>query len=261
MGLASLKLESANLDALIGEELRALDGGVVEPESVLRLCRYERQRACASLLRALDSEDFRDRLAKAGLAYLFLLDRRAALRDPDPYYLARSAGAAYLDALASGDRTLAAEIATKSTPTWTADMEDEDDFCYFAALAATAAIPPEPDLVDRTLAELARSLRGAASPRLDALRAIQRHDGSAFEEALEALLSAWGTQTEELRRSGTADPYFANIEANICVEGLALVHLARAHGLSTSESYRYLPRHALDLPGARGRPNLWEDLG
>ncbi len=257
MGRSSLSLEAANLDALVEEGLELLQGGDYDPEDVLRLCRHERQRACANLLLYLDTAGFQEGLQRAALAYLHLLQRRAKLQDPDPYWFARSAGVPYLDALAANDRALAAEVAAQSTATHTRDMEDEDDFAYFVALAELAAPRPDPSRVQAALEAYERALRGAESPRLDALRAIRAGDADGFGAALGALLRAWRERVEEERSTGMADPYFANVEAHVCVEGLALVQLARWYGLATESEYPSLPGPALALEASAGRPDLW----
>ncbi len=257
MGRSSLSLEAANLDALVEEGLELLQSGDHGPEDVLRLCRHERQRACANLLLYLDTPGFQAGLQRAALAYLFLLERRARLHDPDPYWLARSAGVPYLDALAANDRALAAEVAAQSTATHTKDMEDEDDFAYFAALAELAAPQPDPARVEAALEVFERATRGAASPRLDALRAIHARETDGFGAALGALLRTWRERVEEERSTGAADPYFANVEAHVCVEGLALVQLARWYGVATEAESPSLPGPALALAPPASRPDLW----
>jgi len=260
MGPSNIRLESSNLDALIREQLTELRAGRVDARRVLLLGSYQRQRACASLLLGLDTADFGRRLVKVGLGYLFLLDRRSSLQSPDPYYLARSKGTALFDALAAGDLSLTRDIAEKSPAKWTEGMEDEDDFRYMAAVASLAEGPASVTAAP-ALDELKRSLGGAASARASVLLAVQQRDHGAFEEALEALLLGWANRAEKARKSSVASPYFVNIEAHICIEGLALVRLARQHGLSTAEAYPFVPKEALTVPELPARPSLWEDLG
>jgi hypothetical protein len=260
LGRATLGLEASNLDVLIDEGLALLAARACGPDDVLRLCRHQRQRGCAALLMSLDTPVFRQRLAKAGLAYLHLFENLASLPDPDPYYLTRSAGIPYFDALASGDAPLAAAIALKSTPTLTVDMEDPADFAYFVALAELAGPAPDPARIAPALAQLAAALSGAPSTRLPLLTAIHQRDDEAFEAALPAFLAEWKAHVTEVCSKGTADPYFANLESHICIEGLALVQVARTFGLATKPAYPFLPEAALDISAPYARPELWEDL-
>ena len=260
MGLNNLKLESSNLDELITMKLSPLRvGGAIQAKAVMLLCSYQRQRACASLLLKLDGSDFCRRLVKSALAYLFLLENRTKLQVPDPYLLARSKGTPILDAIAATDWSLAIEIAAKSTPQWTADMEDEDDFWYFATLGAMVGPGGASSAAD-PMARLIAASGGADSARAKVLESILNRKQDAFETALSDVLSSWEKQANKARASATASPYFANIETNICVEGLALVQLARKTGLSTAESYPFLPKHALEITPPSTRPTIWEDL-
>lgn len=257
MGRATLEFEVRNLDALVEEGLDFLGSGSFEGEEVLRLARHLRQRACAALLQHLDVGAFQEGLQRAGLAYLHLLEHPQALSSPDPYALARSNGLPYLDALASGDRALAAQIAGRSASAPTAGMEDEDDFAYFAALGQLAAPAADLPAVDAALAAFEQALAGAGSPRLAALRAIRSRDAAAFDDALVGVVQAWEEAVAAEKASGTADPYLANIEAHVCVEGLALARVARWHGLPTEDSYPFLPGPAVSLPAPEDRPSLW----
>jgi hypothetical protein len=257
MGLNNLKLEASNLDELIEMKLSPLrGGGAIQAKAVMLLCSYQRQRACASLLLKLDGADFCRRLVKSALAYLFLLENRTKLQVPDPYLLARSKGTPILDAIAATDWSLAVEIAAKSTPQWTVDMEDEDDFWYFATLGTMVG----PGGASSAADPMARLIASGGAARAKVLESILNRKQDAFETALADVLSSWEKQANKARASPTASPYFANIETNICVEGLALVQLARKIGLPTAESYPFLPKHALEITPPSTRPTIWEDL-
>ncbi|KFA87216.1 hypothetical protein Q664_49790 [Archangium violaceum Cb vi76] len=229
---------------LLSERLPLLSRGKPDARLTLETARLFRQYGCGLLLSGLDEDGFRDSLRQAATTYSELLKRKQECSEYDQYYLARSKGEPLFDAIAAGESELARNIASRMSTHWMERMEPEEDFHYIGALIGLL----QERGTEGELAAFERCLQGGESYRLEAARALATRDAERFEQGLSGMIEEQINWRERQRRSGVFDPYLHKTEAFIFVEGVALIHLARARGMSTRERYPLIPEAALGSP-------------
>jgi hypothetical protein len=184
-------------------------------------------------------------LCRSGRAMLDVLGRLP----PERQATARCAP--FFDAVAAGDHACAQGIAARARTTWNGDEEYEDDFLYVHVLmdrfyrgADAAACAP-------ALQRWEEVLEGAADPRLAVARALAQRSAADFPEALREVLDHERARFRRMARRGALTEEREATEAHVCVEGLALIRLARQAGLPTPKDAPGVPSIALrDLPPA-----------
>ncbi|RKH26647.1 hypothetical protein D7Y13_20310 [Corallococcus praedator] len=214
---------------------------VEERERILfHLSRHCRIAALSALLARADVVSFRERLRLSGTWRLNLLRDRAAQERPFSRFTGAAQIAPLCDALAAGEDTLAQDIARASAPEWLARKEFEDDFYYGRLLGGFALREPGWEAVAAPLLSgLLRVMQDETAPRVRVCRALLAHEPDAFVAALLELLERHGAWFRA--RAGTLqarEPAF-ELERSVCVEGLALLHLASRHGLSVDPAAEY----------------------
>jgi|GEM_PF-5716324 hypothetical protein len=81
--------------------------------------------------------------------------------------------------------------------------------------------------------------------------------GQSNDECI-AILDAWQARMERERKSGTGNPIALATDANVFVEGIAFVRVARLRGLRTRGQYPLIPPIALsDAPLGLERRRIW----
>jgi hypothetical protein len=205
------------------------------------LSRHHRLAAIGTLLSEADVDGWRRELrASAAVRKELLLLPAKHGRAPGPHQRASASGSLF-DALAADANELALEIAILSPTTWMEDEEFEDDFwsarLLHLLLAAHLASTPE---VAAALVELRRSA-SEGWPRLRIARALVDRDQDGFDHGLEALLGDRESEIAELEQEILGNPARHEAEKQVFVEGIALIHLAHAVGLSTAGEYRMVP--------------------
>jgi hypothetical protein len=210
---------------------------------------YERAAECLrahAILRVLfdaKPEKFSNDLVMSGQARRGYL-RRCRADGFSDHYGARARTGSLLDALAAGDFELATDIAQLSPDRFQAGDEYEDDFCYQLFLGSCAAGEPA---ASRT-AVLARfgAVLGNASPtRFEVCRAIDARSANDFAEAFEALLRE--RKAEVAKDGAVKEDLVAAIGAQIFVEGVALLKVARREGIAVHDEYPACPQMILEL--------------
>ncbi|HYO65491.1 MAG TPA: Imm49 family immunity protein [Archangium sp.] len=259
MSIRELEFTVSNLSQLLALRLEALrKGGAVDANKVLQLASDYRRLGCGLLLSTYDVEGFCGHLFLAADAYLQLLERKSMSPGLDPYYLARSRAQPLLDALAIGDMTLAGRIGERMEPRWAEGMEYEEDFCFFELLLLLASSTGREERALKCLARMERALEGVAYPRYAAVAALVHRAPERFEAALLALCEEWQSQVRQQRQSGLGDQVFLLTEANVFIEGLALVRLASGRGMPTRSQYPLIPPAVLaERPWPHARVTLW----
>ncbi|HYO53976.1 Imm49 family immunity protein [Archangium sp.] len=259
MSIRELEFAVSNLYQILALRLDTLrKAGGVDASKILRLASDYRRLGCGLLLSTYDAEGFCEHLFLAADAYLQLLERKEMSPGLDPYYLARSRAQPLLDALAIGDMALAGRIGERMEPRWMEGMEYEEDFCFFELLPLLASSMGSQELALKCLERMEQALEGAAYPRYEAVAALVRGAPERFEAALLALGEEWQSQVRRQRQSGLGDHVFLLTEANVFIEGLALVRLASARGIPTRSQYPLIPPVVLtQRPRAHARVALW----
>ncbi|CAM3234447.1 hypothetical protein G4177_21690 [Corallococcus sp. ZKHCc1 1396] len=214
---------------------------VEERERILfHLSRHCRIAALSALLARADVVSFRERLRMSGTWRLNLLSDRATQERPFNRFTGAAQIAPLCDALAAGADTVAQDIARMSASGWLTRKEFEDDFYYGRLLGGFALREPGWETAaDGLLSGLVRVIGDEGAPRVRVCRALLTHESGAFLDALLELLEQHGAWFRA--RAGTLqsrEPAFG-LERSVCVEGLALLHLALLHGLSIDPEAEY----------------------
>lgn len=246
MSLADLASTIVNVKYLVENEKAAL-AKKPDAKAMLDLCSNYRRLACAHLLIELDVEEFANNLFFSGVVYLKLLRMRET-PGIDPYYLTSSMGGPLVDAIAAGAESLAVKIA-QDMPRTVAKTQGElvEDFHYFQLLMALSSPTPTDSALTAHLASFEQSLQGGFSPRFDVVSALVTRDATAFEQHLDAFLRMWRLDLEQRRKANRIQAYDATTTAHVCVEGLALVRLAKRRGLSVAPEYPGIPDAVIAL--------------
>jgi hypothetical protein len=196
--------------------------------------------AICHFIENLDLAEFGLNLRRSACAWRFFLERSNEEGNIHDRFLALSRTEAFFDALVSGCRPLAMDIAAASDSEWVPEREGEADFHYFRFLHLLLAEPWQAEQGD-ALRRISDACAGKRSPRLSAGRALMERDAKAFRESLEAMLAAKGEADRARMRNGfPGDPLFGP-RSRLSLEGLALMRLARLRGLGDDA----FPRHPL----------------
>ncbi len=225
----------ANASMEIEESLPMMAGGRVDPRRVLSFCRSYRRRAISSLFLDGQTGPFYDDLQRSGTAFREFLETAA----DDSKVTSQSVP--LMDAIVAGDEETAAAIARHSRVTWNPDYEYEDDFLYMTFLMGRFFLDHDISALDSTLARYETVLDGGEDVRLDLCRAIMEGDDDAFDEALLTLLDSHGRQYREGMEADELIEDDWATEGYLCIEGLALVRLARRGGINPDWNYRFVP--------------------
>lgn len=253
MGLKKLEFLLESMQSRLVDNLGRLSEEGPVPDLTLETCRLHRYLGCGVLLASHDAAECREQLSDSAELFLMFLrahEPHSEADDKTRYYLARSRGAFLLDALCAGDVKLTRELDEALPAAWMPDVENEEDFLYLKLLPAlTPGAGPESPPAEDTQ-RLARLLAELDTPRLKALDALLRNHERDFEDALAGVTAEWREGIERARDSGPVDLYHDRTEANVFLEGTALVRVARLRGIKTAEQYPFIPA-ALLRPSKR----------
>lgn len=251
MGFKKLELLLQSMQTRLLDNLERLSEEGPVPELTFETCRLHRYLGCGVLLASHDVGTCRERFSRGARMFLMFLqahEPHSEVDDKTRYYLARSRGEFLLDALCAGDVELTREINEALPAAWMPDSENEEDFLYLKLLPAlTPGASPELPLAHDTH-QLARLLAELDTPRLKALDALTRNHERDFEDALEGVITEWREGIENARDSGPVDIYHDRTEANVFLEGTALVRVARLRGIKTADQYPFIPATLLRPP-------------
>lgn len=195
---------------------------------------------------------FLHNLMRSGLARVTYLSRIRNAKATRDHHYASGRFAPLLDAIASGDFSIARRITQGSPDRWQSGKEYEDDFCYARLLGG---LVEEPVAEARATEKLERrylsALEGEADSRLDVCRALVARDQKGFDMSFAALLEARSDQiAADKARAQLEDPVVI-AQRRIFVEGLAILRIADSIGLATEADYEYCPalaRQPLTIP-------------
>ncbi len=209
-----------------------------------------RAHAILRLLIDADGDGFSNDLVMSGQARRAWL-RRCARQQYADYFLALSRSGSMLDAIAGDDFPLAVEIFGLSPTALREGDEYEADFAWqrFLGLRIAGAPPAE---IDAALAVFDAAVEGAGA-RLAVAKGLRSRDAEGFDEAFRALLAEREVENEE--DAATAEEEVAAAAgAQVFVEGVAVLKLARHIGIPTADEYPMCPTLAL-LPRQPATPD------
>jgi len=219
----------------------------------LELCRQFRRRGIASLLLRGEARSLHRDLQRSGAAYAEYLtwasDEHKASSKASPFF----------DAVACGDGTAAALIASRTAVDPKLDEEYEDDFIYMRWLMGRFYLRQQDASLDMMLGRYEVLLDGAEDARALICQALRRGDSEKFDTALQTLIQ----QREDDYASGIeADQILEEewaTEGKVFVEGLALLRLAAQLGLEIQRDYLFIPSLALRSAAASYAAAAWSN--
>ncbi len=243
MSIAEIEILISNLNELISLKRKEILKECVSPEIILDISRYHRSLACAVFLARYDINQFSDLLFKSAKIYQFMLDNKHV--EMDRYYLSKSKGLPLFDAIAVDELGLARDISHKMTPVWSENMECEDDFIYFDIISELIEEEPDITILNNKIEKYEEILDGFESIRYDLLKAIVKSDAEEFKVAFDDLLEE---REDEIDAMSENNYICLKTEANIFIEGIALLRIAKRFGINVDENYYHIPQVLLEKP-------------
>lgn len=236
--------------------------GCLSSEAMLDLCELTRRLGIGALLLDLNVSGYVENLFKSSRTYVRLLE--AARKDPsiESYYLSKSRATPFLDAVCIDDHQAMKAIAELSTSHFHPDFEDEDDFCYFDFLISFFQKSANAQVLTSKLDRYTEALHGLLSFRHQACKALWARDEKEFWEAISFLLDERSEKDLVALQEQSLNPAYAHTEANVCIEGIALVKAGVVAGFTPESEYPLVPSIALeaslsDFP----QEDPWLELG
>ncbi len=221
---------------------------------VLTFCRNYRILAIGSLLLYAEPDPFKRYLHKSGRAYLHLTQAMPDRHKPT------SRALPFFDAVVALDLDGAAAIAASASPTRNPDLEYDEDFLYVRFLMKHFFASPTPGEEHVLLTRYERALEGTRDDRLALCKALVDGDAAAFDEALALVLEERADRAQRLADDERLEPEVWATEAQVSIEGLALVILAERAGLETRRDYLLVPSLAREGGPAPADPDAWRQV-
>ncbi|MFL5348292.1 MAG: Imm49 family immunity protein [Hyalangium sp.] len=222
--------------------------------TVLTFCRNFRIAGIGELFLTATPRTFHRRLHQSSRAFAHFLSRADDARKRT------SKALPFFDAIAAGDLDGAALIARDSRRTWAQGEEYEEDFLFVEFLMQHFFLRASAADSQALLTRYAKALQDAEDIRLELCQALLAKDEEAFNPALERFLSERQDHYEKLAEEGSVADEVRFTEGMLSVEGLALVRLAEAQGLTTEEDYLQVPSIAREPPPANLPPDSWRRI-
>jgi hypothetical protein len=244
-------MSNAVLDA--AEMLPKVINGDVTLREMLSFCQHYRIKGICLLFLEGTPETLYMELHNSAHAFLYFL------KNKDDADKATSMAAPFFDALAANDLQCAREIAQNSRQTWNNEEEYEDDFLYVFFLMKHFFLNGQNFECKALLDRFESVLEGASDVKFDLCRAFLDNEETAFEEALVRFLEQWGERYKWLISRDAIPQEVAATEANLNVEGLALLRLAETKGFETQENYLFIPSVARKDVSIVFEPNSWKN--
>jgi hypothetical protein len=236
--------------AELAPRLRSQQAG---QDHALELCRQFRRRGIASLLLLGEAGSLHRDLQRSGAAYA---DYLVWAKDE---HKTASKAVPFFDAVASGDATAAALIASRTAADPRREEEYEDDFIYMRWLMGRFYLQQSEVSLDPMLERYEVLLDGAEDARAVVCQALRRADPAKFDTALQTLIE----QREDDYASGIdADQILEEewaTEGKVFVEGIALLRFAAQLGLPIQRDYLFIPSLAMRSAAAAQAADSWSN--
>lgn len=234
--------------------LEAVERGAVSLPQFLAFCQNHRVMGIGALLLLCDTAAFMSHLYKSGRAFLHYLSVPGAVAP----VCARSQP--FFDAIAALDWNGAREIALRLSQADKTDVEYEEDFLFVQFLARHALLEQSSEDSRKLLARYEDALQGTSDARLGVCLALLDEDAKAFNEALAEFLSEREAHFSLLKKRNRIALEQWATEAQVSIEGLALVRLAERAGLETWRDYLFIPSLARGRERPQDEPESWRTL-
>lgn len=213
----------------------------------LQLSSKFRAIAIMLLLAKVDVDRFNHNLIRSARARLSYLERLHEHKVIEDHHQVSGRIDPVLDAIVAREFKLVEKIFQLLPSTWQPPREYEDDFCYAQLIAELVKPSPVKQRVEALLEQYEQYLAGDACPRLDLCRALYEGDQLAFDGSFESLLAQRELAIEaDKARGQLEEPEVLALRA-IYIEGLAMLRLAEARGLTIQHEYLFCPSIARQL--------------
>jgi hypothetical protein len=220
-------------------------------QDVLRFCGNFRIAGIGFLLLSATVSEFHRRLQQSGAAYAAHLERI------DESQKRGSQALPFFDAIVARDTDTATRIARSAPRAWKRDEEYEEDFLFPEYLMQRFFLGLDSAARAGLLDRWEKGLLGSPDSRLDVCRGLESADSDAFNGSLTSYLEERRSFYERLARKEILPPQEWDTEAQLSVEGLALVLLAESEGLVTEGEYLGIPSIARDRSEVPTSPDSW----
>lgn len=201
---------------------------------------------CGSLLMDLDVHNFDTYLYCGGIAYLEQLrfSKRGVI---DNYYSWLAHATPFIDALAINAHSLALSISENcNRKSYATQGEDQDRHNYMLCLFELIE-SPKTEIEDSKIYSKYKELNADDNEaEVLAIESIYTRDQNQFDETIVEFIDSWKTDVNNRLSQKLIEPYDIPITPYICIEGLALLYLARLHGMNVYSNYPYIPGEVLN---------------
>ncbi|NMO18353.1 immunity 49 family protein [Pyxidicoccus fallax] len=231
--------------------LEAVERGAAPFPQLLSFCGNHRVMGIGALLLLCDTESFLSHLYKSGRAFLHYL------RTPGAGAPVCGKSQPFFDAIAALDWEGARELAFHLSQAGKTDVEYEEDFLFVQFLARHALLEQPAEEARGLLTRYEAALQGTLDARLGVCRALLEKDAKAFNEALEEFLSEREAHYRRLKKKERIALEQWATEAQVSVEGLALLRLAERAGLESRRDHLFIPSLARGRVRPPDEPDSW----
>ena len=244
----------ANTDFEIADMLPEMIGQRANLSQALEFCRQWRIRGIAAYFISGVPRGLFEELDKSAQAFLYFL------RYCDDDAKATSFSEPFFDAVAVQDYDCARLIANFSRTTWNPELEYEDDFLYFQFLMKHFYLSSELEECQELLNRYEDVLQGAEDPKLNICQAYLDGNQENWEEAFCAFLDSRYDQKQRLIQKGALSQEEAATEAQLNIEGLALLRFAEMKGFTTQREYIGTPSSARKHLSIKSPEDAWKKI-
>ncbi|CAA0096975.1 Uncharacterised protein [BD1-7 clade bacterium] len=210
-----------------------------------------RRRAIALYLDDMDIPAYFSHLARSAQARVRLL--LLPLAENDGYRCA-SILMPFFDALVCDNRDLAHQIILHSSSHWINGEEFEEDFYYAGFLFCLLSNRQDTSNLESLLFDFSQAADGAETQRVALCEALLNQDQPAFYSALADFIDEYERRYAMRVEMSPSTNDELETEPYLCIEGLALLKIARVCGIHITDEQPYMP--TLALKGAVATPSV-----
>ncbi|CAA0094253.1 Uncharacterised protein [BD1-7 clade bacterium] len=210
-----------------------------------------RRRAIALYLDDMDIPAYFNHLARSAQARVRLL--LLPLDENDAHRCA-SILMPFFDALVCDDRDLARQIILHSPPNWLDGEEFEEDFYYARFVFSLLSNRQDTSNLESLLVDFSQAADGAEPQRVALCEALLNQDQPAFSSALADFIDEYEHRYAMRVEMSPSTNDELETEPYLCIEGLALLKIARVCGIHITDEQPYMP--TLALKGAVAIPSM-----
>lgn len=228
----------------------------IDPNVLLGIFDMYRCVGCGSYLMDLDKDVFTNNLFYSGKCYLFLLELVKQKRLPSRFGW-RAKSHPWLDVIAIGAVDLGRQLAALAAPQCDEEYgESLENFLYFKLIEGLfLETLNEREFADG-LGQFEKASDGGDSDRFHVLKALFDKDAKQFSAGISSLIGNWSQQNKKDHANGNLNPYYFISIAKICIEGIALLKLAKKRGLPLEEDFPYVPAELVEYQASRFPDNF-----